>query len=263
MTSSTRIMACLALALLLAACASTGGSGTGERRAGLNQASPVRAAEINTRLGIGYLERGQLQVAMEKLETALRHDPQHVPAHLSLAMIHERLGDDASAERHYRAADRLAPEDGGTQNAYGVFLCRQQDYREADAHFLTATRDPFYGTPEVAWANAGVCARRAGRLEDATEYLRQALDIDSRNPDALYQLADIYLSQGEAFRARAFLQRLESLGSRDPATLLLGFQIESSLGNRDLARQYADSLERDYPDSREADQMRRLNRHDS
>ncbi|MDP1007871.1 tetratricopeptide repeat protein, partial [Klebsiella pneumoniae] len=81
----------------------------------------------------------------------------------------------------------------GTQNAYAVFLCRQQAYREADTHFLTATRDPFYGTPEVAWANAGVCARRAGRLDEATEYLRQGLEIDPSNPDALYQLAVIYL----------------------------------------------------------------------
>lgn len=253
------------LVVLTVACASSTPTSrsTLERSSGLNSTSPVRAAEINTRLGIGYLERGQLEVALEKLQIAVLEDPGHVPAHFALALLFERLGDDRNAERHYLAADRLAPDDGGVQNAYGVYLCRQGGFAEADRHFRRAMQDPFYTTPEVALTNAGSCARRAGREQQAIDYLREALNIDGNNPDALYNLAEIYYEQGDAFRARAFLQRLEARGTAEAATFFLGFQIESDLGNKDEAERYAVLLERDFPTSPETEQVRRLIRNDS
>jgi len=262
MNKSVTALLFIAIGGLLTACVSTEPRDA-DRSRGMNQPSPVRAAEINTQLGIGYLERGQLEIAMDKLQIALRNDPDHVPAHLTLAMIYDRLGDEGNAERHYRAADRLAPEDGGTQNAYGAFLCHNRDFERAERHFMAATRDPFYRTPEVAWANAGACARRSGQPERAIELLRRALDINSGNPDALYNLAELYYEQGDAFRARAFLQRLEAAGANEASALYLGYRIESSLGNRDQAGAYASRLARDFPDSREAEQMRSLQRNDS
>jgi len=255
----------IAAIFALAACASsTTSRPTVERsNAGLNSTSPVRAAEINTRLGLGYLERGQFQVALEKLQIAVVEDPGHVPAHFALALLFERLGDERNADRHYRAADRLAPADGGVQNAYAVYLCRQREFRKADVHFQRAVDDPFYATPAVALANAGSCARRAGRQQQAIDYLREALSIDGDNPDALYNLAEIYHQQGDSFRARAFLQRLEAGGMTEAATFLLGFQIESDLGNQNGADRYANLLERDFPTSPETEQVRRLIRNDS
>jgi len=252
-----RLCSGLGSALLLCACASTSAPEKVDYSSGIERVSPVRAAEINTRLGNGYFERGQLQDALEKLETALRHDPDHVPAHLTLAMIYERLGNDQAAENHFQRAVRLAPGDGATQNHFGAFLCRRGEFQNARNHFNIAIDDPFYRTPEVALANAGVCARRGGRIDLAEQYLRRALEVDPEFPDPLFQLADIYLQKGDAFRARAFLQRLEAATPPDASTLLLGFQIESALGNPLLANRYAGGLERDFPDSREAEQMRR------
>ncbi|TVQ41992.1 MAG: type IV pilus biogenesis/stability protein PilW [Wenzhouxiangella sp.] len=253
------LRACLVMlaVALMAGCATTQqGSPSGQR--GMERVSPVRAAEINTRLGVGYLERGQVQLAMEKLETALRHDPDHVPAHLTLALIYEEIGDHNRAGRHFRQASRLAPNDGGTQNSYAVFLCRQGDFRAADRHFMLATEDPFYNTPEVAWTNAGACARRSGDIEKANGYFRVALEIDPNFPDALFHLAELYYQQGEAFRARAFLQRLESAAVPEAGALFLGYRIESSLGNRVEANQYVSRLERQFPDSSEARELRGL-----
>lgn len=254
--SMIRSLTVLLIAGLLAACATT--SDPTSVRGGVDRVSPVRGAEINTRLGIGYLERGQLQIAMEKLQLALQHDPDHVPAHLTLALIHEQIGDAQNARRHYRQAARLAPNDGGTQNAYAVFLCRQGEFPEADRRFLSATEDPFYATPEVAWTNAGACARRSGDLDKANQYLRQALEHDPEYPDPLYHLAEINYQQGEAFRARAFLQRYEAFAAPEAAALWLGYQIETRLGNATEANQYASRLDREFPDS---DQARELRRH--
>jgi len=246
--------------LLLAATLLTGCATTPDEpvpRGGLDRVSPVRAAEVNTRLGIGYLDRGQLELAMDKLQTALDFDDQHVPAHVTLAMIYEQIGDERRARQHYRQAARLAPTDGGTQNSFAVFLCRQGEFVEAEDHFMQAVRDPFYRTPAVAWANSGACARRAGNLDRAREHLRRAVELDPGFPDALYNLAEVYYQQGEAFTARAFLQRYEAVVDPEPGALLLGFRIESNLGNASDARQYASRLEGEFPDSLQVRELRR------
>lgn len=256
-----RLLLLAATVLALCACATTPDSASYERE-GMNRVSPVRAAEVNARLGLGYMERGQLQLAIEKLETSLRHDPDHTPAHLTLALIYEQLGDSRRAGQHYRRASRLAPNDGATQNAFAVHLCRQGDYREADRHFQRALDDPFYETPELAYSNAGSCARRAGDLEQAEAYLREALAIAPGYPDALYRMAELKLEQDDPFRARAFLQRFESAAGTEASALKLGYRIEYALDNPIEADQYAARLEQDFPESSQARELRSLREDD-
>lgn len=259
MKHSSRVLAAMTVILLTTACVSAPTS-QHHGREGVDRVSPIRAAEVNTRLGLGYLERGQTQIAMEKLETALRFDPEHTPAHLAIGLIHERLGNTRQAEQHYRQASRLAPNDGATQNAYAVFLCRQGKFDEAERHFERVFADHFYATPEVAYSNAGACARRAGHTERAERHLRQALEFNPDYYDSLFQLAELHLDTGDPFRARAFLQRLEGLATPDPVSLMLGFRVESQLDNAQEAERYASRLETEFPDSIQARELRSLRR---
>lgn len=257
-----RMLPMLAAMILLAGCAAQQAEPDRSGRKGLDRVSPVRAADVNTRLGVGYFERGDLQLAMEKLERAIEFDPAHVPAHVTLAMVEERLGRDASARRSYREAVRLAPEDGATLNSYAAFLCRQGEYDESRRYFDRAVEDPFYETPEVIHTNAGACAIRSGDLEVAERHLRSALEIDAQYPDALYHLARLYYQKDDAFRARAFLQRFESVAGDDPAALSLGFRIERRLDNEREAARYFERLESQFPDSSQARDIRRLTSQD-
>ena len=253
----------ISLVMAMAGCATTVRDNEPlQGREGMDRVSPIRAAEVNTRLGIGYMERGQLQLAIEKLQTALRHDSAHTPARLTLALIYDRLGESEAASQQYRRASQLAPDDGPTQNAFAVHLCQQERFAEADRHFQRAMNDAFYATPEIAYGNAGSCARRAGQEEKAEGYLRQALRIDPDYPDALFQLAELQLASGDAFRARAFLQRLETAAEADPAALILGYRIEQELNNQDEAERYAIRLERLFPQSLQARELRSLRQTD-
>lgn len=258
MNNHLRLLPLAACLLVFVVGCATTTSTPSSGRDGMDRVSPVRAAEVNTRLGIGYLERDQVQLAIEKLETALEHDSSHTPAHLTLAMIYEQLGDVSRAGQYYGEASRLAPEDGATQNAYAVHLCRRGEFEQASRHFRAAMADPFYATPELAYGNAGACARRANDPEQAEVFLRQALEIDPDYPDALFQLADLHLQRGEAFRARAFLQRLESVVAADAALLILGYRIEQELSNPGQAEQYAARLEQQFPESPQARELRSL-----
>lgn len=264
MIGHCRLCMVLALALVVLApgCASTRPEPGQAGRNGMERVSPVRAADVNTRLGVGYFERGDLQIAIEKLERAIELDPAHVPAYVTLALIQERLGRDARARRYHREAVSLAPDDGATLNSYATFLCRQGEYAEAEEFFRRAVDDPFYDTREVAYTNAGACALRSDRFDRAEDYLRGALEINPDYPDALFHLARLFLQRDDAFRARAFLQRFEATAGADPGMLLLGYRIEKRLGNEREAARYFRRLEEQFPDSAEARNARQQNSRD-
>lgn len=236
----------LPLAVLLTACAGNPSKSDG------NRSAARQAAEINTSLGQEYMSRGQTEIALEKLKKAVSADPAYAPAHTMLAVLYEQIGESELAERHYRRAVDVAPANGDVNNNYGVFLCKAGRLDTAEDYFLKAVKDPFYRTPEVAYANAGSCFMQHGNLDKAENYLRQSLEYDAEFPDALLPMASVSQKKGAHLRARAFLQRYEATGTESPAALSLGIQIETSLGNGQAAEAYRQRLVRDYPDSPQA-----------
>ncbi len=180
------------LLLLLGGCASQG--------APQHADSQRTLAEIQTRLAAAYLQEGRYALALDKAQQAVRADAGYAAAYSTLALIRSELGQDALAGEAYAQALSHAPEDPELQNAYGVYLCRQQDYSKADAAFMQAVANPLYATPAMALTNAGVCALQAKRQGEAQRYLQRALQIDPT-----------------AVRARQALDSISSEGHAAPA----------------------------------------------
>ena len=238
----------LAACCWLAACASTGG-GAGSDRA---------AAEANVSLGAGYIRQGRLDLALQRLERALEQDPRYADAHATIAIAYDQLGRMEDAERHYRRATQLEPDNPAAANSYAVFLCRQGRWRDAEGYFKRAAENPFYPTPEAALSNAGVCARDAGDLEAAEEYLRAALDKNPTFADALATLTDVSYRQGEYLQARAFLQRYRDVQEDTAPILALCVRIEQQLRNRAAAEECAAELRKAFPAAAETAQLNEL-----
>ncbi len=209
----------------------------------------AEAARINVRLAMEYMKQGQLMVARQKIEKALQQNSKDVTVQLGAGLLYERLLDTKRAERHFRQALRADASSPEAQNALGAFLCRNEEWERGEDMFLSAARNPLYRTPEVAYTNAGVCARSAGKLERAERYLRQAITIGAQYPEAFVQLAGVSHDRGNHLQARAFLQRYLTVAPATPDVLLLGHQIETALGDRDAATGFGDRLRRDYPQS--------------
>jgi len=242
------------LCLLASGCVTTGGSDAGH--SGLPTTSRAQqaadAARIHTELGQHYMQIGDLQSALQKLQMALQFDDDYAPAHTVIAVIYEKIGNLPEAEKHYRRAVALEPKKGAPNNNLGAFLCRTGKTGEALAYFQHAVADPFYATPDVAWTNDGVCRMRMHDEAGAEASFRHAIALNPKNGEALYQLARALYLGNDAFHASAFLQRYEALGQESPAALELGHDIELKLGDMDAARSYNMRLQSRFPDSEQA-----------
>lgn len=215
------------------------------------------AARINTQLGVDYARQGRFDIAEEKLRRAVDQDSGYAPAHTALAYVLAQRGENAEAEREYRRALSLDGTDPSTHNNFGVLLCALGKTGEADREFKLALRDRTYATPEAAWTNAGVCARKAGDPDRAEENFRQALKLNPEFTDALSEIATLAYNRGEWLRVRAFVQRYERVAKPTAELLLIAANTERNLGDSVAAKQYEIKLLREYPESDQAVQLLR------
>jgi type IV pilus assembly protein PilF len=215
----------------------------------------LEAGKINARLAMEYLKRDQLKVAQEKIEKALVQNPKEVNVQLAAGLVYERLNDKKRAEKHFRQAVRTDANSPEALNALGAFLCRNEQHEKGEEMFVKAAQNKIYRTPYVAYTNAGVCARSAGNLEQAEQFLRMALTSQVDYPETYAQLAGVLHDRGNNLQARAFVERFLSIAPATPDMLLLGHNIERALKDEDAAAAFSTRLRKEFPNS---DQARRV-----
>lgn len=238
----------LLVCLQLAACQSTGPEKEDDR---------LKLADINTQLAIAYMQDGENEQALHKLESALKANPKSVSAHNAMALLYHNLGEYGPAEEHYRKAVALDGKNVTALNNYGRFLCQQRRFEEGQARFREALDNPLNPAPENALANAGTCALQAADRVGAEDFFREALQRQPRLPPALLSMAQLSLDREDPLQARGYYQRYLELSPQSPRTLWLGMRIEQALDNQDGVATYALQLKVNFPDSPEYGQYQR------
>jgi type IV pilus assembly protein PilF len=209
------------------------------------------AAVANTQLGMAYMREGDLATAQAKIERALDQDPNTANTQMAAGFLYDRLGEDRKADAHFERALKLGKNDPVIMNNYAAFLCRKGDKKKGEAYFLQAAANPLYRTPEIAYANAGRCARADGRPKDAEKYFRQALTYREDQMDSLFEMAELQQEMGNSLQARAFLERYASIAPASAASLWLAYRIERSLGDYEQAKKTAERIRRGFATSPE------------
>jgi len=242
-----RLLALTAAVTGVAGCASSGDLPKDpERRKAL--------AKVRTELAANYYQQAKYGVALEEIEKALRANSDYAPAYNLRGLVHMQLQEDGEAETDFQRAFQVDPADSETHNNYGWFLCQRGRERESIKHFLIAASDPLYETKAGAYLNAGICSRKAGKLDEAGTFLQRALILQPDFAQALAELADLAYANGDYNGAKSYFARFEKLQGVKPSSenLLLAVRIERKLGDRRGEAAYAARLKRDFPDSREA-----------
>lgn len=219
-----------------------------DARAALQRDALARA-QIHTELAAAYYGSGQYAVSLEELEKALSADPRYVPALNQLGLVYMALGKQRDAQIQFEKALRLDPNDSTVNNNYGLLLCRRGREQEAMRYFSKALQNPLYQSPEVAYVNAGLCARTKGDSPQAEEFMRKARQLAPDQPQALYVLAEIAFGKGELQEARGLITRHLQVTSPAPESLWLAARIENRLGDSNALASYGAQLNRRFPNS--------------
>jgi type IV pilus assembly protein PilF len=237
--------------MFLVACQSTG-----TKRPTQHLAPDPEAAQINVQLGLSYLQRGDYAVALDKLEKALQQDPNLPSAHNTIAMLYQRINENEKAEKHFLEAVNRAPDYAEAQNNFGVFLCDQSRFLEAEARFLKAASNPLYTKAVLSLENAGLCMMRMPDVERAETHFRKALQQLPTLGKSLINMAEITYQQGQYLQSRGYIERYKSANGWTPSALYTAIKTENKLDDQDAVASYSLFLRSRFPDS---DEVKRVN----
>jgi type IV pilus assembly protein PilF len=210
------------------------------------------ASTYNTQLGIAYLRQGDIPLAKEKLDRALKENPENPQVHSARAMLFDRMNDHKEADSEYQTALHLAPNDPDVSNNYAVYLCQTGRTDDGVKRFEVVARNALYRTPWVAYTNAGVCLRGAKRNADAAKNFKQALSLRPNFSEATYQLADLYFTDGNLTDARTQIDTYLGAFEETPDLLLLAVRIARAQNDRVATVLYSRKLRLDFPSSAQA-----------
>ena len=211
-----------------------------------NETALAARARSHTDLGAAYYQQGKLEIALDEFNRAAEIDPSYAQSYNGLGLVYAALNQDVQADANFKKAIQAQPNSSESHNNYGNFLCTHKRYDESIVQFLEAVKNPLYATPNLAYANAGICSVRKNDTKNAEVYLNKALQIQPLTYSAAQALAEIQFKRGDAINAQKTLQNA-LIGSPSAETLWLGIRIARMLGDKDAEASYALQLRQQYP----------------
>lgn len=230
----------------------------GAADSGPNVSDEAKAA-TNLDLGLRYMELGQLETALEKLNYAVDLNSDDSRIHDALAVLYERIGKSEDAEKHFQKALKVKPDDASAMSNYGRFLCNKGQFAQGMTYLQQAIAMPLNTRKWFALSNAGLCEAMQGNDEQAEQYLRGALQQQQAYAPALLGMVKISYNKAEFMKARAFIERYTAAAGQNAEALWYAVQTERQLGNPKLAEDYRQTLLRKFPLSAEANKLKNAN----
>ncbi len=251
-----RILGLLSLPLLLMTACTNLGSLNPEARTAPQETTQASAedplrfrARVHAELGANYFQRGQLAVALEELNEAIRLDPRYGLAHSILGLVYAEMNEISRAEASFQRAIAAAPNEGDIRNNYGAFLCRQNKTDAGMREFEAALALPLYPTPQLALENAGNCALAAGRLRVAESYYNRLIQMQPLNARGHQGLAAIAIKTSRWNDVRRHVEQGLRGEPISAELLFFGICAERALGARDQEAELTRQLRTRFPNS--------------
>jgi type IV pilus assembly protein PilF len=251
MSARLAVLAVVFLAALASGCASSQQAKQDRSSEAQSDGEAGRAlerAKIHTQLGVGYFEAGRSGTALQELNVAIEANRTYAPAYNARALVYMDLKEDAKAESDFKQALKIDPDYAAAKNNFGLFLCQRGRGEEGIRLMIDALRDPLYETPDLAYKNAGLCARKMGKDQEAEQYFARALKINPEQPAALYAMAEVRYAHGDLQAARDLMNRyMRAVPNPGAEELWLAARLERRLGDRTAMMSYGNQLRRRFP----------------
>ena len=184
---------------------------------------------LTVRTGEVYLEMGQINLATQMVDAALRVDPKFAPAWALRGRVTRATGHPREALADFQRSLGYTPGD------YQVSLLVAETYRqlnEPEQAFVAlqtlADRYPPGEAPQQVLHLEGLALSAQTRYEDAARVLAEATQRQGPNADLLCDLAQAELMAGRVPRAQYALQQALTLDPNHAASQALSLRIATA-----------------------------------
>jgi type IV pilus assembly protein PilF len=221
-----------------------------------NDSSKNEIAMTRISLGLGYLKMGNTQQAKLNLEKAKRFSPNLVQVYTAFAHYYDTVGEPELSTESYEHALSIKDDDADTLNNYGVFLCRQKKYDEAEIQILKAIAIPSYILVAQSYENLALCQLKAKHYEKAELYLEKAILHSPNRASSILQMVRLQYAKTDYKIAQSYLHRYEKSTRRFSSNALaLAYKVFEKQGSKRTAKNYGNMLVKMFPNSYEAKQF--------
>lgn len=170
--------------------------------------------ENHVNLALLYVQMGRTGDAESELQTALRLDPNFVPAMVNLADLYRMQQRDDEGQKWLEKAIAVAPNAAEPIHAFGLLKIRQKKYLEAlDLLAKAATLQPSNVRYSYVYA---VALNSSGQLDRAITVLENAHRIRPADRQVLFGLITFERNKGNLSSAAAYAEQLVQLTPDDP-----------------------------------------------
>jgi tetratricopeptide (TPR) repeat protein len=152
-----------------------------------------------------YMDRGNLQKAVDLFETAIKMRPDNILPLVNVSIAYARLGNTVKAEAKLKRALAVDPGSAEANFNMGLLKAEQDDYAGAEKHLRTALKTDS-DFPEAAYNLAILFSKE--NLDEAVRFCRKAYNLRPRDAKYAYTLAFYLGEKGELDEAIEILQKL-------------------------------------------------------
>ena len=213
---------------------------------------PVAAADTRVKLALLYLQDGQMQLAKENLDTALEYQPNDAKIYRVYAYYLQQVNENKKAEAFYKESLLLDADNGDTYNNYGTFLCDLMRYEEAETAFLKAINSKNYTKIARSYANAAICAEKAGFNQKAIAYYNNALSHSQNSNELNLSLATLNITEKNFNAATKNLLMFQRKSTQTAESLWEWVRLSYGSGKQASLARYSEQLLQQFPESQQA-----------
>jgi type IV pilus assembly protein PilF len=231
---------------VLAGCVHTETGGFNEKK------DPKKALAYSEELARGYIREGNWEAAKRHLKVAMELDDSSAGVYEAMAMVYQNTGEVEEANKGYKKAIQLAPDNSRVRLNYASFLYQQGEFQKAADELVIVTEDTLYPKRELAFVNLGRCYVALDAPEQAVKAFKRAYLMNRRSAGIKLDLAAAYYDMGNYSEAQKFYTAFrEQVSQQPPQALLLGIRLADKYKDQDALSSYALALKNLYPKSGE------------
>lgn len=220
------------------------------------KASPEKAVENYTQLGLGYLQKSRPDMARQRLRKALKIDENYAPANDAMGLVWQAEGEMDLAEESFHRAIANDSEFTTARHHLGRLYMRLKRFDEAESSLTEAVEDRFYESRPSAYNDLALNYYRMEQPQQAMNMYRQALRLAPYHVDALVNLSTLLFEAQQYDESQKYFDRLNRLATRGQTrhtshSLWLGIKLATIDQNLERSIELATTLKQNFPDSNE------------